>query len=58
VAGKNREQEAERYRRATSLALDQLEWCISYPHGIRKSAVARGLAKNRATSIERYRLGR
>ncbi len=57
MGGRNREQEAERYRHAASLALDQLQWCISYLHGIRKSDVARVLAKDRATIIEQLRTG-
>jgi len=51
-------QEAVRYRRAADLALDQLQWCVNYLHGIRKSQVARSLAKNRARIIEQYRLDR
>jgi len=55
---RSREEEAERYRHAASLALDQLQWCISYLQGIRKSDIARALARNRTTIIERYRLNR
>jgi hypothetical protein len=57
VGRRHRGQEAERYRHAASLALDQLQWCISYLHGIRKSDIARVLAKNRATIIEQLRSG-
>jgi hypothetical protein len=50
--------EGEQYRDAANQALDQLQWCINYLHGIRKSKIARGLAHNRATIIERYRIDR
>ena len=40
--------EAERYRQAAEDALQQLDWCIGYLHGIRKVEVSRALAKNRA----------
>jgi hypothetical protein len=55
---RGRKREAERYREAANQALDQLQWCISYLHGIRKSEIAQGLAKNRATIINRYLTGR
>jgi hypothetical protein len=56
--GDRRNKEAERYREAANHALDQLQWCINYLHGIHKSQIAQGLAKNRATIIDRYRLDR
>jgi hypothetical protein len=40
--------EAERYRRAAEDALQQLDWCIGYLHGIRKVDISRALAKNRS----------
>jgi hypothetical protein len=43
----NRE-EVERYRQAAEDALQQLDWCIGYLHGIRKLDVSRALAKNRS----------
>ena len=39
--------EAMRYRRAAEEALQQLDWCIGYLHGIRKPEVSTRLAKNR-----------
>jgi hypothetical protein len=39
--------EVERYRQAAEDALQQLDWCIGYLHGIRKVEVSRALAKNR-----------
>jgi hypothetical protein len=39
--------EAERYREATVLTLDQLEWCIDYLHGLGKTRIARAVAHNR-----------
>jgi hypothetical protein len=41
--------ELERYRRAAEDALQQLDWCIGYLHGIRKNGEARVLARNRQT---------
>lgn len=40
-------EETERYRQAAEDALGQLEWCIGYLHGIRKTAISAQLAKNR-----------
>jgi hypothetical protein len=40
--------EAERYRQAAEDALQQLDWCIGYLHGIRKVKISRALAKNRS----------
>jgi hypothetical protein len=45
--GDNRESEVERYRRAAEDALQQLDWCIGYLHGIRKVDISRALARNR-----------
>jgi hypothetical protein len=39
--------EAERYRRAAEDALQQLDWCIGYLHGIRKTRISRTLSRNR-----------
>jgi hypothetical protein len=44
----NRNEETERYRQAAEDALQQLDWCIGYLHGIRKVGISRALAKNRA----------
>jgi hypothetical protein len=38
----------ERYRQAAEDALQQLDWCIGYLHGIRKTTISRQLAKNRS----------
>ena len=44
----DRDWEVERYRRAAEDALQQLDWCIGYLHGIRKVQVSRALSKNRS----------
>ena len=44
----DRNGELERYRQAAEDALQQLDWCIGYLHGIRKTEISRALAKNRA----------
>jgi hypothetical protein len=41
--------EVERYRRAAEETLNQLDWCISYLHQIRKPDLARALVRNRST---------
>jgi hypothetical protein len=45
---RGREREVERYRQAAEDALQQLDWCIGYLHGIRKLDVSRALARNRS----------
>ena len=49
---RDKEHEAERYKEAATVALDHLQWCITYLYGIRKQSIARALEKNRATIIE------
>jgi hypothetical protein len=53
----NRNDELERYRRAAEDALQQLDWCIGYLHGIRKVEISRALARNRS-QIRTQLLGR
>jgi hypothetical protein len=48
--------EADRYREAAELALEQLDWCINYLYRINKPNVARVLENNRRTIRQRYRL--
>jgi hypothetical protein len=43
-----RDEELNRYRQAAEDALQQLDWCIGYLHGIRKVDISRALAKNRS----------
>jgi hypothetical protein len=45
---RERDRDVERYRQAAEDALQQLDWCIGYLHGIRKVQVSRALAKNRS----------
>ncbi len=40
--------ETERYKQAAQDALEQLDWCIGYLHGIHKTKISSQLAKNRA----------
>ena len=47
-AERDRADDVERYRQAAEDALQQLDWCIGYLHGIRKVEVSRALAKNRS----------
>jgi hypothetical protein len=44
---RDRAQEAERYRDAAELALDQLQWCVNYLYRIGKPTLARRLNRNR-----------
>jgi len=48
--------QTERYRRAAEDALQQLDWCIGYLHGIHKQKISAQLAKNR-TYIKTRLLG-
>jgi hypothetical protein len=41
-------EDAERYRQAAEDALQQLDWCIGYLHGIRKVGISRALSRNRS----------
>ena len=41
-------EEARRYRQAAEDALQQLDWCIGYLHGIRKFDISRSLSRNRS----------
>jgi hypothetical protein len=43
-----RRDELERYRQAAEDALQQLDWCIGYLHGIKKVDISRALAQNRS----------
>ena len=45
--------ESERYRKATLLALDQLDWCIEYLRSIRKTRISREIAKSCSAIAER-----
>jgi hypothetical protein len=40
--------QGERYRLAAEDALQQLDWCIGYLHGIHKGKISRQLARNRS----------
>ena len=44
--------ETDRYRQAAEDALQQLDWCIGYLHGIHKTKISSQLARNR-THIKR-----
>jgi hypothetical protein len=44
---RDRAREAERYREAAELALEQLQWCVDYLYRIRKPNLAKGLKANR-----------
>ncbi len=48
--------DTERYRRAAEDALQQLDWCIGYLHGIRKTKISSALARNRR-SIQHNLMG-
>jgi hypothetical protein len=48
MADDTAQDEAERYRHAAEDALQQLDWCIGYLHGIKKVKISRALARNRS----------
>lgn len=45
--------EVERYRKAAYMSLDQLDWCVEYLRGLRKTKISRQLAKNRSIIASR-----
>ena len=45
---RDREREAERYREAAELTLEQLEWSVNYLHRIGRGTLAAGVERNRA----------
>jgi hypothetical protein len=53
----DKQEEADRYRKAAEDALQQLDWAIGYLHGIHKVEISKALAKNR-THIRRSLMGR
>ena len=54
----DRAQEAKRYREATELALDQLQWAINYLYRIQKSTIAERLERNREHILGQLRPGK
>lgn len=44
---RDRAREADRYREAAELTLDQLQWAINYLYRTRKPTLAAGLERNR-----------
>jgi hypothetical protein len=51
---RDRAREAERYREAAELTLDQLAWCVDL-YRIRKPTLANGLKANREHLMARFR---
>lgn len=47
------DEETQRYRKATHLALDQLDWCVEYLRSIRKTKLSRQIAQNRSAILQR-----
>ena len=52
MAPKTTDDDAHRYRQAAEDALQQLDWCIGYLHGIGKVALSRALSQNRSVIRE------
>jgi hypothetical protein len=49
------DRQIERYRQATTLALEQLEWAAGYFHQLRKPGLARAVERNRKQIIQSIR---
>ena len=47
--------DADRYRKAADLVVEQLDWVIDYLHQLRKHELARALRRNRMSIVKRYR---
>ena len=56
-SAQEKQEEADRYRKAAEDALQQLDWAIGYLHGIRKTEISKSLAKNRSY-IRKQLMGR
>ena len=52
------DREIERYRKAAILAVEQLQWCVSYLYRLQRPKLAQSLERNRAQIIERAGLFR
>jgi hypothetical protein len=39
--------DTERYEKAMELAFRQIDWCVGYLHGIKKTKISQALARNR-----------
>jgi hypothetical protein len=48
-----RDDEAERYRKAALLALDQVDWCVDYLRSIRKTEISKQIDRNRTAIMRR-----
>ena len=48
-----RDNEAERYRKATEMTLEQLDWCVEYLRSLRKTKISKQVAKNRSAIAAR-----
>jgi hypothetical protein len=48
-----RDNEAERYRKATEMTLDQVDRCVQYLRSLRKTRISTQLAKNRSAIAAR-----
>jgi len=53
--GRQRSQ-AERYRRAAQLAIEQLDWSINYLYRIQRPAIGDALRQNRNAIVRRHHL--
>ena len=47
--------ETARYRQATHLALDQLQWCVGYLRTIRATKISEHVDRSRTALIRRVR---
>jgi hypothetical protein len=52
----SRNSQAQRYRKAAELAIEQLDWCINYLHRIQRPRVAQALLRSRRAIVKRHRL--
>jgi hypothetical protein len=52
---RERAREADRYREAAELALDQLKWCVDYLHRLRRPTLAARLDRNRKHILSEVR---
>jgi hypothetical protein len=50
---KTRDDETERYRKATEMTLEQIDWCVEYLRSLRKTSISKQISRNRSAIASR-----
>jgi len=51
-----RQSQAQRYRKAAQLAIEQLDWCFNYMYRIQRPQIGDVLRRNRNAIVKRHHL--